>query len=112
LSVEGVILASSLWYLGGAAQIAQLALEHRLPLIAFAREFVEFGALLSYGINVHDAWRQAAGYVARIAGGTNPADLPIEQPTKFELVVNLPTASSLGLNLTPALLARADELID
>ena len=83
-----------------------------MPLIAFSREFVEVGALLSYGVNIQSVWRRVADYVARIAGGTNPSDLPIEQPTTFELVVNLRTASSLGLSLTPAVLGRADEVID
>jgi putative ABC transport system substrate-binding protein len=112
VGAEAIILASSTVYFDSRGQIAQPALEHRLPLIAFAREFVETGALLSYGINVDDVWRQAARYVARIAGGIKPSELPVEQPTKFELVVNLRTASSLGLALTPTLLARADELIE
>ena len=109
---EAIVLASSTVYSDGRAGISQAALEHRLPLIAFTREFVEVGALLSYGVNVQDVWRRVADYVARIAGGTNPSDLPIEQPTTFELVVNLRTASSLGLSLTPAVLGRADEVID
>jgi putative tryptophan/tyrosine transport system substrate-binding protein len=112
LGAEAIILASSTMYLYSTASLAQLALEQRLPLIAFAREFVESGALLSYGVNVDDVWRQAASYVARIAGGIKPSELPVEQPAKFELVVNLRTASSLGLILTPTLLARADELIE
>jgi putative tryptophan/tyrosine transport system substrate-binding protein len=112
LGAEAIILASSTMYFYSTASFAQLALEQRLPLIAFAREFVESGALLSYGVNVDDVWRQAASYVARIAGGIRPSELPVEQPAKFELVVNLRTASSLGLILTPTLLARADELIE
>ncbi len=109
---EAIILASSTMYLYSTASFAQFALEQRLPLIAFAREFVESGALLSYGVNVDDVWRRAASYVASIAGGIKPSELPVEQPAKFELVVNLRTASSLGLILTPTLLARADELIE
>jgi putative ABC transport system substrate-binding protein len=112
LGAEAIILASSPVYGNNKGQIAQLALEHGLPLIAYAREFVETSALLSYGINISDVGRQAAGYVARIAGGVKPSELPVEQPTKFELVVNLRTVSSLGLSLTPALLARADEIIE
>jgi putative ABC transport system substrate-binding protein len=112
IGAEAIILASSGAYFDHSGLIAQSALEHRLPLIAFAREFVERGALLSYGINVADAWRQVAGYVARIARGTKPSELPVEQPTRFELVVNLRSASSLSLSLTPALLARADEVIE
>jgi putative ABC transport system substrate-binding protein len=112
LGAEAIILASSSIYANSKAFIAQLALERGLPLIAFAREFVEAGALLSYGIKTSDALRQAADYVARIAGGLKPSELPVEQPTTFELAVNLRTASSLGLTLTPALLARADEIVE
>jgi putative ABC transport system substrate-binding protein len=108
---EAIVLASSTAYSNSRALISQAALENRLPLIAFSREFVEVGALLSYGVNIQSVWRRVADYVARIAGGTHPSDLPIEQPTTFELVVNLRTASSLGLSLTPALLGRADEVI-
>jgi putative ABC transport system substrate-binding protein len=110
--VDAVILASSFVYYESRAGVAQASLKHRLPLIAFAREFVEVGALLSYGVSIPDTWRRAADYVARIAKGANPGDLPIEQPTRFELVVNGRTASSLGLNLPTDLLGRADELIE
>jgi putative tryptophan/tyrosine transport system substrate-binding protein len=109
---EAIILASSIPFYNGRAGIALSAQELRLPLIAFTREFVEAGALLSYGVNIQRVWRRVADYVARIAGGSNPSDLPIEQPTTFELVVNLRTASSLGLSLTPTLLGRADEVIE
>jgi putative tryptophan/tyrosine transport system substrate-binding protein len=112
IGAEAIVLASSTAYYNSRARISQAVLENRLPLIAFTREFVEVGALLSYGVNIQSLWRRVADYVARIAGGTNPSDLPIEQPTTFELVVNLRTASSLGLSLTPALLTRADELIE
>ena len=112
IGAEAIVLASSVVYDESRATISRAALEHRLPLVAFTRGFVEAGALLSYGANLQGVWTRVADYVARIAGGTNPSDLPIEQPTKFELVVNLRTASSLGLSLTPALLGRADEAID
>jgi putative tryptophan/tyrosine transport system substrate-binding protein len=112
VGAEAIVLASSPAYYNRRAEIALAAREHRLPLIAFAREFVEVGALLSYGVNAQSVWRRAADYVARIARGTHPSDLPIEQPTTFELVINLRTASSLGLSLTPMVFGRADEVIE
>ena len=112
VGVDAIILSSSSNYFNSRAGIAQAALEQRLPLIAFAREFVEVGALLSYGVSIPSTWRLAADYIAKIARGANPGDLPIQQPTRFELVVNGRTASSLGLNLTPVLLGRADEVIE
>jgi putative tryptophan/tyrosine transport system substrate-binding protein len=92
--------------------ICRMALERRIPLIAPQREFVEAGALISYGVHLDDAYRQAADYISRIAGGTKPADLPIEQPTRFELFVNGRTARELGIALPPIILARADEVIE
>jgi putative ABC transport system substrate-binding protein len=92
--------------------LCRVALERRLALIAPQREFVEVGALLSYGINFDDAYRRAADYIYRIAGGAKPADLPIEQPTRFELVINLTTARALGVTIPPALFGRADEVIE
>jgi putative ABC transport system substrate-binding protein len=93
-------------------KICRMALEHRIPLIAPQREYVEAGALMSYGVRLDDAYRQAADYIYRIAGGTKPADLPIEQPTRFELSINGRTARELGIALTPTILARADEVIE
>jgi len=91
--------------------IAELAAKHRLPTMGPGRVFAEDGGLLSHGINAPDNWRRAASHVERILKGAKPADLPIEQPTKFEFVINLKTAKALGLTIPPSVLARADEII-
>ena len=92
-------------------RIVGLAAKHRPPSMYAARQFVEIGGLISYGANIPDLFRRAAVYVDKILKGARPADLPIEQPTKFELVINLKTAKSLGLAIPPPLLGRADEVI-
>jgi putative tryptophan/tyrosine transport system substrate-binding protein len=94
------------------ARIAKLAMEHRLPAMYPIRAQVEAGGLISYGADQADLYRRAAGYVIKILKGANPADLPVEQPTKFELVINLKTAKALGLTISPSLLARADQIIE
>jgi len=92
--------------------IADFAMQNRLPSTFHLREFPAVGGLLSYGVDRLDLFRRAATYVDKILKGASPADLPIEQPTKFELVVNLKTAKALGFNIPPSLLARADEVIE
>ena len=95
-----------------ASAIAALALEHRLPLIGVGRPSVEAGGLATYGVDLRERFRRAAGYVARILRGTPPGDLPIEEPTSFTLLLNLRTAKALGLTVPAAVLARADEVIE
>ena len=95
-----------------APKIAELAAAHQLPAVYQAREFVTAGGLMSYGPSLKDNFRRAATYVDKIIKGAKPADLPVEQPTKFELIINLKTAKALGLTLPESLLARADELIE
>jgi putative tryptophan/tyrosine transport system substrate-binding protein len=93
-------------------QIHKLAMGARLPAIYNAREHVEAGGLMSYGPDFIELYRRAADFVDRILRGASPSDIPVEQPTKFELVINLRTARALGIELPPSLLARADEVIE
>ena len=94
------------------ARVTELAAQHRLPAIYASREFTEAGGLLSYGPHYGDLYRRAAIYVDKIFKGANPAELPVEQPTKLETVINLKVAKALGLTVPPTLLARADEVIE
>jgi putative ABC transport system substrate-binding protein len=95
-----------------ARQVAELAARRRLPAMYDLRDYVEAGGLISYGADVNDIWRLAATYVDKILKGARPGDLPIEQPTKFELVINLKTANALGLTIPQSLLLRADQIIE
>jgi ABC-type uncharacterized transport system substrate-binding protein len=93
-------------------RIGTFALANRLPKISEVREFAEAGGIATYGVNRADLWRRAATYVDKIARGAKPADLPVEQPTRFELIINLNNAKALGLEVPATLLARADEVIE
>jgi putative ABC transport system substrate-binding protein len=99
-------------FLENRTRIAELAAKQRLPVLFDVREFVQAGGLISYGPNLADSFRRVAYYVDRILRGAKPADVPVEQPTKFELVLNLKTAGRLGLDIPPKLLALADEVIE
>jgi putative tryptophan/tyrosine transport system substrate-binding protein len=105
VSADGILQANRKF-------IGELAAKHRLPAIYTSREFIDAGGLISYGARYRDLYRRAATYVEKILKGTKPGDLPIEQPTRFELVINLNTAKALGLDIPATLLARADEVIE
>jgi ABC-type uncharacterized transport system substrate-binding protein len=108
---QALLVGSTTEHYANRRLIAKLAVQNRLPAVAPWREFVEIGGLMAYGINTPDNWRRAAQYVDKVLKGAKPADLPVEQPTKLELVINLKTAKALGLTIPPSVLARADEII-
>ena len=108
---DGITTFASAMVVAQRAQIVELAAKNRLPGIYHNSQFSEAGGLIFYGVNVLDLDRRAAAYVDKILKGAKPADLPVEQPTKFELVVNLKTAKQIGLTIPPQVLARADKVI-
>ena len=109
--VEALLVVADPMLFAQRERLAALAAQHRLPGIFEWREFVEAGGLLSYGANIADMYRRLASYVDKILKGATPGDLPVEQPTKFELVINLKTAQALGLTIPPTFLFQADEVI-
>ena len=115
LAVNGVsvlLVADDAEFTARRAELARLGLKHRLPTVSGLKEMVEAGGLMAYGGSFAELYRRAASHVHKILQGTSPADLPVEQATKFELVLNLKTAKALGLEVPPTLLARADEVIE
>jgi putative ABC transport system substrate-binding protein len=106
------VIPDQSWSQGQERRIGELAMKSRLPGSGTTRQFALSGILMSYGASFHDLWRRAATYVDKILKGAKPADLPVEQPTKFELVINLKTAKALGLTVPPSLLLRADQVIE
>jgi putative ABC transport system substrate-binding protein len=109
--VNGIMTTGARFFFSERKRIVELAVKYRLSAIYFQKEFVDEGGLMSYGVDFGDLYRRAAVYVDRILKGTNPADLPVEQPMKFELVINLKTAKQIGLTIPPEVLARATRLI-
>jgi putative ABC transport system substrate-binding protein len=105
-------LAGSATFFSERRRLVDLAAKNRLPAVYPQREFVDAGGLMAYGPNLADLFRRAATYVDKILKGAKPGDLPVEQPTKFELVINLKTAKALGLTIPPSLLLRADQVIE
>ena len=110
--LDALFLGADPFFTSRRVQLANLATRHVVPMISATREVPEAGGLISYGANIADGWRQVGVYVGRILRGTKPADLPVVQSTKFELVINAQTARILGVDVPAALLARADEVIE
>ena len=109
---DGVLVLSTPLFIAGATRLADLALKHKLPSVFGPRHHVAVGGLMSYSPDRPDLYRRGAAFVDKILRGASPADLPVERATKFELVINLRTAKTLGLTIPPALLARADQVIE
>ena len=108
---DAVLVLASQFVTSDPKGFVELAAKNRLPAIYWSPEFVEAGGLMAYSVNITDLFRRAATYVDKILKGAKPADLPIEQPTKFEFIINLKTAKQIGLTIPPNVLARADKVI-
>jgi putative ABC transport system substrate-binding protein len=112
LQAGGLVAGAHVFFNSRSKQLAALALRHAVPMITPYREFAAAGGLMSYGHSIPDQYRQAGVYVGRILKGEKPSDLPVQQATKVELIINLKTATSLGIVFPPGLLAIADEVIE
>ena len=111
-SVQALVVPSDAFFLSERHKIAELSVQKRLPAIFADRDYVAAGGLMSYGEGLSEFYRRAAGYVDKIFKGAKPAELPIEQPTRFFLAINLSTAKALGLEVPPTLLGHTDEVIE
>jgi ABC-type uncharacterized transport system substrate-binding protein len=110
--VGALVIAADAFYYGQMQRLATLAAQHAVPTIGPLREFAAEGGLMSYGARIHDVYRKAGVVVGKVLKGAQPSDLPVQQPTQFEMVINLRAAKALGINLSPKLLALADEVIE
>jgi putative ABC transport system substrate-binding protein len=108
----GAVVGTDSFYFAHRQRIVAVAADRRVPTIFYAGDFATAGGLMSYGANIPDIYRRAGIYTARVLKGERPIDMPVQQPTKFELVVNLKAARALGLTIPPSILARADEVIE
>ena len=109
---EAVLVSAGSVTFPSRTRIGELGVRHRLPIVAAFKEFPQAGSLISYGPNIAAIHRRAAAFVGKILKGSNPGELPVENPTTYDLVINLKTAKALGLTIPPALLIRADEVIE